>query len=244
MGTSQSYSGITGNPNWSKLSRQITTTCGNGSINQINLQKIASAFVSLLGGSNVGGRGGSSVGGKAGIRTARKIGDVFSKISREGFSYALSSSGFVDDGNKTPNDVINHLLEYCAGVASTLDDTAAKEAERKLLEEICAEAKTLKDLEQNFKKIFDDNDIQELLIKYYAYYIYEHLSIDFYEKLVKEKGKDKCGNLFKQIKDFLFEKIKNISQKIDLSKIKWTLEEGDRIVKNIFEDTLKAFETI
>ena len=80
------------------------------------------------------------------------------------------------------------------------------------------------------------------MIKYYAYYIYEHLSIDFYEKLIKDKGKSKCGNLFRQLKDFLFEKIKNISKNQDLSKIDWNSEDGDRIVKNIFEDTLKAFE--
>jgi hypothetical protein len=44
------------------------------------------------------------------------------------------------------------------------------------------------------------------------------------------------------LKDFLFEKVKNISKNQDLSKIKWNTEQGERIVKNIFEDTLKAFE--
>lgn len=242
MGTSKSYSGISSNPNWTNLSRSVTTACNNGNISTDKLQKIASRFVSLIGGSNTGGRGGSKIGGKSGIRTAMKIGGVLSDIKNRGFSYALTNSGFLDDGTKTPNDVINHLLEYCAGVASSLDDTAAKEAERKLLEEICGEAKTLQELEQNFQNIIEEFGIQELLIKYYAYYIYEHLSIDFYEKLIKAKGKDKCGNLFTQLKDFLFERIKNMSRKIDLSKINWASEEGDRIVKNIFEDTLKAFE--
>ena len=84
--------------------------------------------------------------------------------------------------------------------------------------------------------------IEELLIKYYAYYIYEHLSIDFYEKLIKEKGKAATSNFYMQLKKFLVEKVKNIARKRDLSKIDWTSKEGDELVKNIFEDTLKAFE--
>jgi len=45
-----------------------------------------------------------------------------------------------------------------------------------------------------------------------------------------------------QLKKFLVEKVKNIARKRDLSKIDWTSKEGDELVKNIFEDTLKAFE--
>jgi mannosyltransferase OCH1-like enzyme len=36
--------------------------------------------------------------------------------------------------------------------------------------------------------------------------------------------------------------VKNIARKRDVSKISWADKEGDELVKNIFEDTLKAFE--
>jgi hypothetical protein len=36
--------------------------------------------------------------------------------------------------------------------------------------------------------------------------------------------------------------VKNISRNRDLSKIDWPGKEGDELVKNIFEDTLKEFE--
>lgn len=242
MGTSQSYSGFSKNPNWKPLSVSITTACDDGKIPIKKLDRVTSRFVNLLGGSSKGGRGGSKIGGRAGIRTAKKIGDFFGDVNSNGFSQALINSGFAYDGTQTPDDVINHLLEYCAGVAATIDDTAAKEAERQLLEEISSSAKNFQELEEIFQEKIEEYGIEELLIKYYAYYIYEHLSIDFYEKLIKDKGKSKCGNLFRQLKDFLFEKIKNISKNQDLSKIDWNSEDGDRIVKNIFEDTLKAFE--
>lgn len=242
MGTSQAYSGFSKNPNWRPLSSSLTNACHDGIITKSNLSRITSRFVNLLGGSAIGGRGGSKIGGKAGIRTSKKFGGFLGEIKTKGFSQALINSGFVYDGTQTANDVINHLLEYCAGVAASLDDTAAKEAERKLLEEISSGAQTFEELEKNFQAKMEVYGTEELLIKYYGYYIYEHLSIDFYEKLIKDKGKDKCGNLYSQLKDFIFERIKNISKKMDLSKIDWNSENGDRIIKNIFEDTLKAFE--
>lgn len=242
MGTSQSYSGFSKNPNWGPLSGSITSACDDGQISPDKLGRVANRFVNLIGGSSVGGRGGSKIGGKAGIKTAAKLGGFFADISSVGFSQALTNSGFNFDGSQEPKDVLNHLLEYCSGVASSLDDTAAKEAERQLLDEISSSAKDLKELEQNFQDKINEYGIEELLIRYDAYYIYEHLSIDFYEKLVSEKGKSKCSNLFRQLKDFLIEKVTNLSKKMDLSKIQWNAPEGDRLVKNIFEDTLKAFE--
>mgnify|MGYP007099443670 CR=1 FL=1 len=143
-------------------------------------------------------------------------------------------------------------MEYCAGVASSLDETAAKAAERQLLEEIGSEAKDFEELAKNFEEKIEEYGIEELLIKYYGYYIYEHLSIDFYEKLIEEKGKAATSNFYIQLKKFLVEKVKNIARKRDVSKISWADKEGDELVKknssiianlkNIFEDTLKAFE--
>ena len=62
------------------------------------------------------------------------------------------------------------------------------------------------------------------------------------KKLIEEKGKAATSNFYSQLKKFLVEKVKNIARKRDLSKIDWEGNEGDELVKNIFEDTLKAFE--
>lgn len=242
MGTSKSYEGIKGNPNWSKLSGSITRACDTGNIPLTNLNRIASNFVTLLGGSNLGGRGHSKIGGRAGIKTAQNLGSFFNDVKKEGFGFALGNIGFNFTNNTKPSDAINYLLEHCAGVASSLDETAAKEAERQLLEEISAKAKTFKELEENFEEKIKEYGIEELLIKYYAYYIFEHLSIDFYEKLIEDKGQTSCKNLFVQLKKFLVEKVKNVALNRELSKIDWASVEGNTLVKNIFEDTLKAFK--
>jgi hypothetical protein len=241
MGTSKSYGGMQGKPNWSPLSGSVTRACDTGTISNNAFSNVASNFVKLLGGSNSGGRGHSGVGGKAGIKTAQKLGSFLSSVKSSGFNTALSNTGF-DINDKTANDVINHLLEYCAGVVSTIDEVAAKVAEKNLLEEIGSDAKTIEELGKNFEDKINEYGIEELLIRYYTNYLYEHLSIDFYEKLIEEKGRLATDNFYTQLKDFLFEKVKNVSRHRDISKIDWAAKDGEDLVKNIFNDTLKEFE--
>ncbi len=242
MGTSKAYGGITGEPNWSQLSDSITRACDTGDIPEYKLSRVTSNFVKLIGGSNKGGRGGSKISGRAGISTAQKLGGFLSDVKSSGLKVALSAIGFETSDSTRVDDTINFLLEFCAGVASSLDESAAKAAERTLLDEIKSEAENFEELATNFEETLEDYGVEELLIRYYAYYVYEHLSIGFYEKLIKGKGSDKTSNLYKQLKYFLLEKVKNISLNRNLSKIIWNSRDGEDLVKNIFEDTLKAFE--
>ena len=242
MGTSTSYGGIKGNPNWSQLSSYVTKTCDTGSISPHSLNRVTSSFVKLIGGANKGGRGQSKLGGRSGIRTAKKFGGFLFSVKDKGFLAAMSNIGFNPLKNTQPTDAINHLLEYCAGVAYSLDDIAAKAAERKLLEEIESDSKSFTELAEKFESILEIYSIEELLAKYYAYYVYEHLSCSFYEKLIEEKGKVATSNFYTQLKKFLVEKVKNIARKRNLSKIDWAGQKGDELVKDIFENTLNVFE--
>jgi hypothetical protein len=242
MGTSKSYEGAKGHPNWPQLSSSVTRACDTGVITKNSFNNITSNFVKVLGGSNFGGRGNSKIGGRAGIKTAQKLGGFLSDVKAKGFRSALSDVGFDVTDTTKPNEAINFLLEYCAGVASSIDETAAKAAEGQLLEEIGSQAKNFEELAKNFEVSIEEYGTEELLIKYFGYYIYEHLSIDFYEKLIEEKGKAATSNFYKQLKKFVIEKVKNIARGRDLSIINWADKEGEDLVKNIFEDTLKAFE--
>lgn len=242
MGTSKSFGGIKGNPKWSDLSRIVTYTCVTGPIEDARLAKVVRRYVKLLDGSNYGGRGRSNIGGRAGIKTAQKLGGFLNEVRSKGFRSAIYALGYRITDKTNPNEITNFILENCVGVASTIDEVAAKSAENELLNEIGADAKNFEELAANFENKINEYGIEELLIKFYAYYICEHLSIAFYEKLIKEKGKTATSNFFRQLKKFLLEKVNNISRNRDLSKIDWANKEGDELVKNILEDTLKAFE--
>ena len=216
MGTSKSFSDVvTRLPNWPAFSGTVTRSCDGSHISEPALRKIMNGYVTAVGGAKKAGRGGSGVAGRSGIKTAKKLGGFLGGFISSGGNLreALKSTGLTDLADKTVSDVINHLIEYCSGPAATIDNNAAKEASRLLLEEIASSASTIEEMQESLKELFQKTSLEDLIIKYFGYYILEHLSSWFYEKLVKQKGKTNCGNLFSQIKDFILAKLKGITKK-------------------------------
>ena len=164
MGTSKSFSDVKHSmvPNWGTLSSSLTSNCNSSVLPPQKLQSIMRHFVSVLGGASVGGRGGSKVGGRSSIRTAKKIGGVFSKFISSGNNIreTLESTGLTDIDSKTVGDVINHLIEYCSGSANTIDDNSAKEATRLLMDELIGQAESIDEVQILLQEIL------ALVIKY------------------------------------------------------------------------------
>ncbi len=245
MGTSKAYSAsIKGQPQWGNLSGAVTTNCDGGRISSENLGSILSKYTSVIGGSGSAGRGRSKIAGRAGIKTARNIGAFLGAFnsSSGNLQYALDQIGLKGLDGLPLNDVINKLLEHCTGPSATLDDVAAKAASQKIWEELAEEAETIEEWQGQLKEVLASETLEDIIERYFGYYIFEHLSIMFYEKLVVEKGKNDCDNLFKQIKDYIFEKLKNMNKTNPLNTINWAGEDADRLIKNIQEDILKVFE--
>jgi ribosomal protein L12E/L44/L45/RPP1/RPP2 len=245
MGTSKSYSAsIKGQPQWGNLSAAVTTSCGAGTVSNANLANIISKYVNVIGGSSSAGRGGSKIAGKAGIRTAKNFGGFLGAFQASGGNIreALAQIGLTNLEGKSLDDVIKELIQYCSGPASTIDDVAAKTAAQKILEEIALNAETVEEFEVNLQTVLSSESLEDLLIKYFGYYIFEHLSIMFYEKLVVDKGKTDCDDLFRQIKDYISEKMRNMNKTNPINTLDWNSSDADRIIKNIQEDVLKVFE--
>ncbi|MBB5620958.1 hypothetical protein HDE69_002011 [Pedobacter cryoconitis] len=245
MGTSKSYSAsIKGQPQWGNLSGAVTSSCDGNVVASSTLGNIISKYVSVIGGSGRAGRGASRIGGRAGLRTAKNIGAFLGAFSSSGgnISEAFTQVGLPGLENLPLNEVVDRLLEHCTGPSSTLDDVAAKAASQMILEELVGDAETIEQWQDYLKESLDSETLEEVIERYFGYYIFEHLSIMFYEKLIVDKGKSECEGLFRQIKDYIFEKIKNMNKTNPLKNINWSSEDADRLVKNIQEDVLKVFE--
>ncbi len=245
MGTSKSYSAsIKGQPQWGDLSRAVTTSCGGGIVSRSGLGNILSRYVRVIGGSSGAGRGGSKIGGRAGIRTGKQIGGFLGGFIAAGndLPEALEQCGITDLDGKSVGDIIDELVEHCSGAASTLDDVAAKTAAQKLMEELAAGAGSVQEFQDNLQDRLGKDSQEDLLIRYFGYYVFEHLSIMFYEKLVAEKGKSDCNSLFSQIRDYIQETLKTINKTNPLNGINWASEDAERLIRNILEDVLKVFE--
>ncbi len=245
MGTSKSYSAsIKGQPQWGKLSASVTISCGSGTVSSNKTGNILSRYVNVIGGSSRAGRGGSEIAGRAGIRTAKHLGGFLATFSTSGgnLQNTLNQIGLAGLSGKPLNEVINHLLEYCSGPSVSLDDVAAKAASQKILEDLATNAETIEQFETNLQETLNKESLEGILIRYFGYYIFEHLSVMFYEKLVVKKGKIHCDDLFRQIKEFITEKLKNMNKSNPLNNIDWNSSEADRLIKNIQEDVFEVFE--
>lgn len=245
MGTSKSFSDArhTMMPNWGELSSSMTSNCDASTLSPTKLQNILNNYVSNLSGASVGGRGGSKVGGKGGIKTAKRLGSFFGSFSQSGnIRDALAGVGLTNLNDKTVAEIIDYLIEYCSGTASTIDESAAKEASRQLLEELIASAEDLDQIEELLNAKFLTSTSEDLIIRYFGYYIYEHLSRWFYEHLIKTKNESDCNNLFRQIKDFIFERVLTINKTNPLQAIDWSSDQADTVIKNIQQDVLTVFQ--
>ena len=234
MGTSKSFSEANKSmiPNWGDLSTAMTTSCDSSTLQTQKLQSILKNFVNVLGGATKAGRGGS------------KIGGFFSAFTGSGYNIreTLQSTGLTDIENKSVADIINHLIEYCSGTASTIDENAAKEASRLLFEELISDAESIDEIEVILSNEFTSHTSEEIIIKYFGYYINELLSKWFYEKLIKDKNERDCNNLFQQIKNFIIEKVSGIHKNRLLQSIDWSSNEADKLIKDVQQDILTVFE--
>ncbi|KYG83938.1 MULTISPECIES: hypothetical protein [Roseivirga] len=244
MGTSKSYRArVKGQPQWGDLSSSVTRSCTTGEIAERNIGSILSKFVNVVGGASNAGRGKSKIAGQGGARSAQKLGSFLGGFSSSGgdLTQALADTGLTDLTGKSAEDIINHLIDYCSGSARSIDDKAAKEATRKLLEKIAEDAKTPDELEEALKATLEESSLEEVVIDYFGHYVFEHLSVMFYEKLVEEKGKAECSNLFGQIKKFIDNRLTKMNKTNPLNKVDWGSSDGERIIFNIQEDVLKVF---
>ena len=242
MGTSKSYGGLKGNPNWSALSSTVTRSVNDGHPTQAALGSVMSRLVAHLGGTHSASSGSSRTGGRAGVRTARRLGSFIGDVQSNGFRAALSTLAGdieIDDANQA----IEVILERCAEEASILDEIAAKAAIRDLLEDIGADAETLEELGEKFEEAIKDFGEEELLVRYFAFYLYEHLCTDFYEKLIKEKGIRETDGFYSDLKDYVVERTKTVSKHRDLKRMDWYSENGKSLMQEIFRDTLNECES-
>lgn len=239
MGTSASYNGLKKSPGWSSISSTVTKACDNVNADAPKRAYIKHARFVLE--NRTGQHGGRSGVGSAGTNAAKGLRSVFAKVRVAGLSNTLASLGFKLDANTKTSDVINFLLEHCCGPAATLDEVAAKQAEKALLEEICLDADTFEDLQEHFQSTLDEFTDTEILVKYFTYYLFEHMSQRFYEKLVKKKGHENAGKLFVDIKEYIKECVIDIARNDNLRTINWSNNNGRNIEEGIFNETLEAF---
>lgn len=240
MGTSKAYGGLTGKPKWGALSRTISRAVTEDLPTQKSLGKVMVRTVDLLRTFINKDFSRAGVGSVIGMTTAQQLGNLLVNFQQFGFADALngiSQGVYVDD----VHSAIGIILENCVDKVSTLDGVAARAAITDLIQEI-TDAETIEEFGNAIDEAVNSFGVEELLVKYFGFYLFEHLSTNFYEKLIKEKGFNETESFYAELKDYIMEKTKTISMNRDLRSIDWSSSQGLNLVQEIFLNTLKEFE--
>ncbi|CAF3745949.1 unnamed protein product [Rotaria sp. Silwood1] len=244
MGTSASYHpSLKGKPQWGNFSGTMTSACNGQPLSNERIRNIFQGYNKIIGGVSNASKGRSSVMGRAGLKSAVNIGNFLSSLVNSNFDLtkSLQDIGITDLAGKSLGDIINNLIEYCSGPSTSLDDKAAKQATRLLLEELVDKATSIEELEERLKQTVTEDSLDEIIIKYFGNYVNEHISVMFWEKLTKEKGDANRGKLFKSIKDYINERLKSINKKTPLKNINWNSDVAKNLISTILNNVLTVF---
>jgi hypothetical protein len=269
MGTSQKIiPGVTGQPNWGDLSKSVTqiaktvekereiegqyegSETDSSELDKLfqNLFKKRKAYLSSTydnlvkssGGKDSVTRGKSKSLGNAGLKSSRKLVGFIVNVSSKGLQEALTDIGFGSLIGKSLNEVLDYLLVYCTDNNTGMDETAANKASCEIFDMLAAQSRNdLNSFEELLKNSVDVKGLSEILCAYWGFYIFEHLSQKFKEKITKDRGEKVSRETFKIIKDDIVGRIKVLNLKKPVSKIDWKGAEGEKEISSIFESIIK-----
>lgn len=264
MGTTQRIiPGVTGEPNWGNLSLDVTTVSktvdkeeqlANDSQPNPKLQrqlskrksaqikKTVGHLIQAAGGRTAVRSGSSAATGRAGNRVARRLTRLFSAVGTGGFAEALATSTApFDFTGLTVEEVITRILLVCSDGSTGMDETAALAACAHVLEQLEQPGQTPQQFEAAMQAAVAGPGLEALLCQYFGYYIFEHLSQRFQEKITQLKGAAVAAATFDEIKLDILGRVQVIAASRPLAQIDWAGAQGDQIIADIFDSILALY---
>lgn len=172
--------------------------------------------------------------GRAGIRSSKRLSGFFINVHSGGLAPALKKLGFGPINGKTLKEVIDFLLIYLTDSGSGMDEVAANMATCQVLALLSEDVKTVDELEEKLKSLVELDKLSELLCNYFGFYLFEHLSQRFQEKITQMKGEAVSSETFKIIKDDILSQVKVVNADKAIADIDWKGAEGKKLEENIF----------
>lgn len=240
MGTSTSYSAP---PTWGDLKGDVTRAAGEGPLTPNRAGQLIQSFIAHNGGAQaISGRtgtGGTVAQGRAARSIAGRVGGFISDVARLGLDGALQSSGLADLIGRPAREILSGLLDRLGGESSTIDEVDARMALSRLQDKYFGDAKTPEELEQLLSQQGDQVDI--LLQDFFGFYLFEVFCRVFFERLIRKHGDTRAYSFLGEIEDFIRSTLTNRSMRYDVKRLGWNGTEGEALISDIMETTLRVF---
>jgi hypothetical protein len=190
-------------------------------------------------------RGGSSskpgtVGsGRAARDIAIRLGGFVADVRERGLAQALERIGLSELIGRPLNEVLAGLLDRLGGTAATIDDVDARTALSQVQEELLGKAQTPAEVEEILSAQIANLGV--LLESFFGRYLYEQFCRVHFERLTQKVGEARALSFLQEIESFIRSTLANRTTGRDLASIDWTGAEGQGLVAEIMETTLKVF---
>ncbi|WP_299760947.1 hypothetical protein [uncultured Pontibacter sp.] len=266
MGTTQRIvPGVTGEPNWGNTSRGVTAIAGTVNKEQSeqekdepdvkrqqqltkHLQKQVGQTVGRLiqaaGGGTSISSGRSATMGRSGRIGAKRLSTFFATVASNGLATALSTPNnpLASLAGLTIEQIIQRIILYCSDGSTGMDETAANAACNHLMEQYAIQAQTPADFELVLQAAVGASGVEFILCEYFGYYIFEHLSQRFLEKITQDRGQAVSSATFDEIKLDVLGRVRVLGASLSISNINWQGSQGQQIIDGIFNDVLTIFQ--
>ena len=242
MGTSTNYNAPT-SPQWKKLKRKVTRLTGQGSLSSTGIKEILQDFVNVN--YSTSPDASSSGGGvqarrRAARNVAQNIGGFFASVAEVGFPKAFEAVFESLDG-KSLSEIVYSLLDHLGGPSSTLDDTDIQTALCDLIAEILNGADSLEEFEETIQTKSHGEFLENLIISFFGYYVYQQFCRVFYAQLIANIGERQADESINGIREYICLKVKDVVSDRDVKQIDWNNSQGQQIVEEILQRTLEVF---
>lgn len=223
--------------NWSGAKRSLGSFARNPT--QSNFRKAARSYVKASGGSRVLAK--SAIHGKI---VAGNFLSFFGGVRQEGFEATFDKLGIGEFSSQSVEQIFNKLAEKLSSGGGTDEETIARNAVIEALEKLYEDF----DFENNQPDVLDSltEDQSKLYIEYYIVsYIYERwlheLGLKIEDKDINPSAVVKAEKL---AYDFIQSAIDLKFDKIDITKIDLTTNEGKLLIEEIFNQAYSILEAL
>jgi hypothetical protein len=107
---------------------------------------------------------------------------------------------------------------------------------------LCEGTETAEDVEKILNSQADGAAMSDLLMRFFAYYLYEQFCRVFFKQLVQKHGEERAESFLNDIFDFIQSSLQNHTLGVDVSKVNWFGSEGNHMATTIMQQTLEVFE--
>lgn len=203
-----------------------------------NVRNAVKRLIKSSGGTKAVASGSSRALGRAGLAVLYNVFDAFTEINSKGIAGWLSDKGITLE-HITWEDLKDILFDVCSEEVVGLDETAANQALRDLLENMSELMNGTDNVEEALNQFLDSRLAIEQIERFIGSYIFAHLYQNFEEKLEKKYDRDTItNNLMPQIKDTIIDDVKSGVNGHRAIDVDLTGEEGHRFIQNEFNDII------